>query len=119
LFFLRIALAAQAFSPCPEGAMVAVVKVALVGVGLALEGDGEIGALGTAGGDEADGPLYAVPYIEAQPQELALLQGMDILMVALHLAQRAAAQHQSKQIDGYVAAKGEYIVEENFQLLEI
>ena len=99
--------------------MVAVVEVALVGVGLALEGDGEIGALGTAGGDEADGPLYAVPYIEAQPQELALLQGMDILMVALHLAQRAAAQHQSKQIDGYVVAKGEYIVEEDFQLFEI
>ena len=44
---------------------------------------------------------------------------MDVLMVALHLAQRAAAQHQSKQIDGYVAAKGEYIVEENFQLFEI
>ena len=99
--------------------MVAVVEIALVSVGFSLEGDGEIGALGAAGGDEADGPLYAVPYIEAQPQELALLQGMDILMVALHLAQRAAAQHQSKQIDGYVAAKGEYIVEENFQLFEI
>ena len=87
--------------------MVAVVEIALVCVGFSLEGDGEIGALGAAGGDEA------------QPQELALLQGMDILMVALHLAQRAAAQHQSKQIDGYVAAKGEYIVEENFQLFEI
>ncbi len=90
--------------------MVAVVKVALVSVSLALEGDGEIGALGAAGGDEADGPLYAVPYIEAQPQELALLQGMDVLMVALHLAQRAAAQHQSKQIDSHVVTKRNNII---------
>ena len=83
--------------------MVAVVKVALVGVGLALEGDGEIGALGTAGGDDADGPLYAVPYIEAQPQELALLQGMDILMVLVALTQPSfvtTTEYQSTNVGG-------------------
>lgn len=98
--------------------MLAILEVALHGIGLALHGDITVGQVGTAVLDEADKPLQEVPKEENHEEHLALLQRVDVFVVQFFRAQPSAVatgKDQAQQIDGPVGAKGEISVIDDLQ----
>ena len=90
--------------------VVAILQVALHLIGLAFEIQVMIGPHPVAAFGITPQPFYAVPQRESHEQHLALLQGVDVFVVLVYLAQPslvAPAEDDAEDVRGQEAAKRE------------
>ena len=90
--------------------VVAIIQVALHLVGLPLKLQIVIGPHPVAALGIAPQPFYAVPQRKPHEQHLALLQGVDVFVVLVYLAQPslvAPAEDDAEDVRGQEAAKRE------------
>ena len=91
----------------------AIVEVTLHQVGFALEIEVVVGFHKVSTLGIAPQPLYAVPEEKTHEQHLALLEGVNIFMIFLHLIQPpfvATTKDQAEDICSIKTAKGEIFV---------
>lgn len=83
-----------------------VVRLVHIAVGLALEGDGEIGAHRVAQPKEVVEPRHAVPEVEKHVEHLAHLARVDVFVPTLIGRHHRAVTHDDapKEVDGVEAA---------------
>lgn len=94
-----------------------VVLVALVGVGFALEADVAVAFHEAAALYGAKKPLGVIPDDEADEEELALLEGVDVFMVLygrIHASLPATAEDDAKDVGGKEGTKREVFVVDYF-----
>ena len=91
----------------------AIVEVTLHQVGFTLEIEVVVGFHKVMALGIAPQPLYAVPEEKTHEQHLALLEGVNIFMIFLHLIQPpfvASTKDQAEDISSIETAKGEIFV---------
>ena len=87
--------------------------ISLMGIGLALEGDGAVGANRVTGYDEADEPFEDVPYIEGYDKEFKHLARMNVFMAQLDSRKCSTSSHEDEpeEVDRRKTAKGNETVD--------
>lgn len=91
-----------------------VVFVFLMGVGFAFKGDIEICSFCVAILQQPHQPFHNIPYKESYEQQLALLEGVDVLMTPFGRGKTLLGKDHTTEVDSIeVLAEREYGVEDN------
>lgn len=88
--------------------MTKVVGVALVVVGLALEGDGEVGAKDVAFHDESHEPFYDIYKVEGHDEKFQHLTSVDVLVMKVNGGEIHSLTHkdEAEEVDGCETSEG-------------
>ena len=101
--------------PCVEGPPSQILQIVLVGVGLAFEADGTVGAVTVAEQNEPHEPFDQVPEVEPDDEELEHLCRVDALVVDVGRCERqvAAREDDAEEVDRPKTGKGDETVADN------
>ena len=120
LFFTLHSSLAQIVCPVEEWASVAVTEIVVVGIGFTLKTDVFVATDISAVLDDAHQPFQQIPDVETDEKHLALLQCVDVFVVANAWRQHTFREDYSEEVDGIeTATEWDDLVVDDFHVDEI
>lgn len=95
-----------------------VVGLKLMGIGFALEGDGEIGTHEMAILNKSDKPLHQINHVEGDVEQLTHLTSVNALVPQINLREflPLADEDEPEEIDGKKRAEGDKTISDDHRL---
>ena len=109
----------QIAHPGIKSPLMPILQVMLTSIGLALERNVAISLMQVAVYNQSHTPLHHIPHKERHEEHFSLLQGMDIFMILIHMAQTPktfSSKDNSEKIDGPERAKRQISIIDYFHL---